>query len=116
MSLTFSFLCVCLLSLLSGAPELRAFEEATHNGTQWQNPGSATNLSTSEMLESPFPYNFPNYEHLDNLFPMPDCDGLLLEEATVDYLQNAMNKGQLTSTKIALCYLQRIYQTNEYTK
>ncbi|CAD6589866.1 MAG: hypothetical protein ASARMPRED_004296 [Alectoria sarmentosa] len=52
---------------------------------------------------------------MENLFPMLDCHGVVLEEATVDQLQDAMNMGQLTSTTIALCYLQRIYQTDEYT-
>ena len=84
------------------------------NGTQYS--GNSTDIIASENLESPFPYEFPDYRDLGNLFPMPDCHGVVLEEATVDVLQNAMKKGQLTSTKIALCYLQRIYQTDEYIK
>lgn len=47
---------------------------------------------------------------------MPDCNGFVLEEATIDQLQDAMGKGQLTSLQIALCYLQRVQQTDEYVK
>ena len=77
---------------------------------------NASDLIASQDLESPVPYYFPDQRDVEDLFPMPDCNGVILEEATVDYLQDAMSKGHLTSTKIALCYMQRIYQTNGYTK
>ncbi len=65
----------------------------------------------------PFPYYFPKLgQNAADLFPMPDCNGFVLEEATIDQLQDAMGKGQLTSLQIALCYLQRIQQTDEYIK
>ena len=99
-----SIIGVCLLPLLT------AFATAT------QYSDNATNLVSSEDLESPFPYYFPNQINTDNLFPMPRCNGVTLEEATVDQLQDAMSKGQLTSTNIAECYVQRIQQTNQYIK
>ena len=115
MSLKLSILYTCLLRLLAGAAEPRlSAKGVSPNGAQYYD--NATDLVASENLETPFPFYFPDDRAPDNLFPMPDCNGFILEEATVDYLQNAMNKGQLTSTKIALCYLQRIYQTNGYTK
>lgn len=115
MSLILTILCACLLHLVAGAPKTpRYAREASPNGGQYY--GNATDLITLQDLETPFPYDFPDRGNLDNLFPMPNCNGLVLEEATVDDMQNAMNKGHLTSTKIALCYLQRIYQTNGYTK
>lgn len=114
MSQRLSVLWVYLLRLLADTSGLRAFAtEVSHGEVSY---GNASDLISSENLESPFPYYFPDDRDADNLFPMPDCNGLVLEEATVDFLQNAMMKGQLTSTKIALCYLQRIYQTNGYTK
>lgn len=79
-------------------------------------PINASLFVSSQNLESPLPYQFPDLRHTDDLFPMPECNGVILEEATVDRLQEAMNKGQLTSVKIALCYLQRIYQTDGYAK
>lgn len=115
MSQTLSILGVCLLRLLASTTRLRALAiEVSHGALQYS--ANATNLVPSENLELPFPYYFPDLTHPDDLFPMPDCNGVVLEEATVDQLQAAMNRGQLTSAKIASCYLQRIYQTNEYTK
>lgn len=111
MSQILSVLGWCVLFLLARNNVLRTFARGT-----LQYSANATDLVPSENLESPFPYYFPELEHFDNLFPMPDCNGVILEEATVDQLQDAMNKGRLTSAKIALCYLQRIYQTDEYTK
>ncbi|KAF8507245.1 glutamyl-tRNA amidotransferase subunit A [Gautieria morchelliformis] len=49
-----------------------------------------------------------------SLFPMPDCYGFVLEEATIDQMQLAMTQGRLTSQQLVLCYLQRIHQTNVY--
>lgn len=115
MSQTLATLFVCLLHLLPDTSWSHASAiEPRHNSSQHY--GNTTEIFPLETCESPFPYNFPDHSNLDNLFPMPDCHGLILEEATVDFLQNAMSKGQLTSTKIALCYLRRIYQTDDYTK
>lgn len=61
--------------------------------------------------------SFPNFARdTADYFPMPDCNGMILEESTVDGLQHAMREGRLTSVTIATCYLHRIYQTNEYIK
>ena len=49
-------------------------------------------------------------------FPMPDCHGLTLEEATIDEVQEWMASGLLTSRQLTLCYLGRILQLNEYVK
>ena len=78
---------------------------------------NASSLAMSEILDSPFPYNFPVLgQNSAELFPMPHCNGITLEEATIDQLQDAMEKGRLTSVQIAVCYLQRIWQTDEYVK
>ena len=50
------------------------------------------------------------------LFPMPLCNGFKLEEATVDQMQAAMERGQITSQQLVICYLQRMYQTESYIK
>ena len=81
---------------------------------------NATFLVESQDLSSPFPYEFPllgNVSELDAArFPMPQCKGLTLEEATIDQLQDSMGSGYLTSVQIAMCYLQRIYQVDPYIK
>ena len=51
-----------------------------------------------------------------NLFPMPDCNGIELEEATIDQLQDAMSQGKLTAVQLAICYLERVYQVDKYIK
>lgn len=53
---------------------------------------------------------------LPDQFPMPPCGSFRLEEATIDDMQQAMSDGSLTATQLTLCYIQRIYQTQSYTK
>nr|VWO98543.1 N/A [Ganoderma boninense] len=50
----------------------------------------------------------------EDLFPMPDCSGFKLHEATIDEMQTAMRQGKLTSVQLVMCYLARTYQTQEY--
>lgn len=50
----------------------------------------------------------------DDLFPMGDCFGFDLHEATITEMQEAMRLGHLTSTQLVTCYLVRTYQTQEY--
>ncbi|KAF7511729.1 hypothetical protein GJ744_003460 [Endocarpon pusillum] len=59
---------------------------------------------------------FPLQENADTpaLFPMPPCGHFNLEEATIDQMQQAISNGTLTSQQLALCYMQRTYQTQEY--
>ena len=63
-------------------------------------------------------FYFPLAENANSsaLFPMPVCNGLELEEATIDQLQNAMSQGGLTAVQLTTCYLQRIYQVDKYIK
>ncbi|KAA8569312.1 hypothetical protein EYC84_000968 [Monilinia fructicola] len=74
----------------------------------------------SQLLEDPSPYNFPilqNGSLADSgQFPMPLCNGFKLEEASIDQLQSALSNGTLTSVQIVMCYLERIYQTDEYIR
>lgn len=71
-------------------------------------------LAVTQVLEVPFPFEFPNKQNGTDLFTMPECNGIRLEEATIDQLQEAMNTGFLTTSQIVLCYVQRIYQTDMY--
>ncbi|QDS77417.1 hypothetical protein FKW77_006436 [Venturia effusa] len=70
----------------------------------------------SQTLQNPFPYEFPDVDNAETpaLFPMPPCNGIILEEATIDQLQDYMSKGALTSVQLALCYLKRHWQTEDY--
>lgn len=51
-----------------------------------------------------------------DLFFMPPCGSFELEEATIDDMQHAMARGDLTSVQLTLCYMQRTYQLQSYTK
>ena len=86
----------------------------SENQTVSDGSKSLGDLVAVQVLETPFPYEFPNEENQINLFPMPKCMGITLEEATIDQLQDAMNTGLLTTLQIVLCYMQRIYQTDMY--
>lgn len=77
---------------------------------------SLVDLAAIQVLENPYPYEFPKEENRMDLFPMPKCNGVTLEEATIDQLQDAMNAALLTTQQIVLCYMQRIHQTDMYLK
>lgn len=74
----------------------------------------------TQTLDSPYPYEFPVLQNGANAnrgqFPMPKCNGFTLEEATIDQMQEALSKGTLTSVQIIMCYMQRIWQTDEYIR
>ena len=83
--------------------------------------GVGTQRSSSGILEvnplqQPYPYYFPlhNAENSTALFPMPACQGINLEEATIDQLSGYMSEGLITSTQILRCYLQRVHQVDNY--
>ena len=97
--------CIALLALLLA---ITPMIETTSN----------PDLAAQQLLQTPIPYYFPNFalgNSLD-LFPMQTCNGTVLEEVTIDRLQKAMSKGELTSTELAICYWQRIRQVDSYTK
>jgi amidase len=67
-------------------------------------------------LQQPYPYYFPP-QHAENsttLFPMPTCQGITLEEATIDQLSGYMSDGLLTSAQLLQCYLKRVHQVDNY--
>lgn len=74
----------------------------------------------SQTLESPHPYEFPALQNGSNgdsgQFPMPKCHGFQLEEATIDQLQRALSKNELSSVQIVTCYWQRMLQVDEYIR
>lgn len=84
------------------------------NETVFNVPSTPVDLAVAQVLGAPFPFEFLNKQNGANLFPMPKCNGVRLEEATIDQLQEAMNTGLLTTSQIVLCYMQRIYQTDMY--
>lgn len=88
-------------------------EQTPRNG---YNSANASHLAASEILNDPFPYYFPKQDDTANLFAMPACNGIKLEEATIDQLQEYMSQGRLTSVQLVMCYIEREYQTRDYIK
>lgn len=70
----------------------------------------------AQTLDHPYPYEFPdeNAAGTSALFPMPRCHHVTIEEATINELQHRLSNGHLTSQQLALCYIQRIFQTDDY--
>jgi amidase len=91
----------------------------THRGAPRHYVNASQVVETQE-LESPYPYVFPVLQNgsmvNSGTFPMPLCHGLKLEEATIDQLQQALSNGTLSSVKLALCYMKRIYQVDGYIR
>ena len=68
-----------------------------------------------EFLESASLDYFPNRDGpATELFPMSPCGGSVIEEATLDELQDALQNGSITSVQLLWCYLERIHQVEEY--
>ncbi|KAI7231812.1 amidase family protein [Hortaea werneckii] len=71
--------------------------------------------NSSQLLFDPYPYEFPQASSKSTgNFPMPPCNGTIIEDATIDQLQRYQGDGSLTVQQLAKCYLQRIDQTNDY--
>lgn len=93
-----------------------------HSPFSWApwNPPDSHNLSgvaDAQVLDHPFPYYFPQDNGtVADLFAMPDCKGVKIEDATIDELQQHLSAGRLTSVDLVMCYLQRNFQTTEYIK
>ncbi|KAF2641810.1 glutamyl-tRNA amidotransferase subunit A [Massarina eburnea CBS 473.64] len=70
----------------------------------------------ADPLQAPYPYYFPPIGSANSteLFPMPSCHGVRLEEATIDRLQSHMSNGTLTSVQLLRCYLKRVRQVDKY--
>ncbi|XPS98677.1 Amidase [Ascochyta lentis] len=80
----------------------------------YQNASTILNVNP---LQQPYPYYFPPQDAAGTpaLFPIPKCQGITLEEATIDQLSSYMRNGTLTSVQLLRCYLQRAQQVDEYT-
>lgn len=102
-------LCLATTLLLSSAPALAIntnLDASRHHGFGVE----------SQTLGRPLPFDFPDPDAANSaeLFPMPKCHGVVIEEASIDELQEYLSHGNLTSQQLAMCYLQRIWQTDDY--
>ena len=76
---------------------------------------ATVDLSSAQILTDPFPHYYPNEDApATDIFPMPACQGVTLEEATIDQLQEYMGSGSLTAVDLVNCYFARYTQVNNY--
>ncbi|KAL1897198.1 hypothetical protein Cpir12675_002454 [Ceratocystis pirilliformis] len=52
--------------------------------------------------------------NMPELFTMPSCGDFILEEATIEQMQEGMSNGTITSFQLSVCYLLRAQQTQNY--
>jgi amidase len=112
-------LCLAFHILVSFCLIAFSLASQAHHGAP--NPSfNATQIIENQELESPYPYEFPvlqNGSLADSgQFPMPLCHGFKLEEASIDQIQQALSNGTLTSVKLVMCYMKRIYQADGYIR
>jgi amidase len=65
--------------------------------------------------QEPYPYSsLQDAANISELFSMPTCGGVVLEEATIDQLTGYLSTGRLTSVQILECYVERFHQVDEF--
>lgn len=79
-------------------------------------PQNTSCFTSAQVLYEPFAYGFPDQANSNSvaLFPMDTCNGVALEEATIDQIQEAMNNKSLTSQQLTTCYLRRLNQVDPF--
>lgn len=104
----FSFLYVsCLLGWL-------VVPAASKNGDDARGNTCISERNVLSFLDGAAADYFPKANGGIDLFPMATCNGVRIEEASIDDLQSALEDGQLTSVQLLWCYLERIHQVDEY--
>ncbi|KAF2828213.1 glutamyl-tRNA amidotransferase subunit A [Ophiobolus disseminans] len=92
----------------------------SHSAASWvpscDTKQNSTGIPNVDPMINPLPYYFPPEQAAGsaNLFPIPLCQGVTLEEATIDKLQSYLSNGTLTSVTLLRCYLRRVQQVDEY--
>lgn len=98
-----------LFKLSLWAYALLAIPALTSPTSPLQPRDDAFNASTIDVqiLTDPLPYYFPPQAAMGTpaLFPMETCNGFVIEEAAIDDLQGAMEKGIFTALELASCFL-----------
>ena len=77
---------------------------------------NSTCVIDANSLQYPLAFDFPleDAAGTSDLFPVPLCESITLEEATIDHLQGHMESGILTSSELLDCYLNRVRQVDKY--
>ena len=77
-------------------------------------------FSTSQLLNHSYLSLFPRENaaalSVGSLNTLDLCNGVVIEEATIDDLQLYLSDGRLTSVQLTTCYIQRVFQVERYIK
>lgn len=77
-------------------------------------------LRGSQLLDHDFLYRCPLENITSNavstLNTLDLCNGVVIEEATIDQLQEYMTQRKISSMQLTTCYMNRVFQVEKYIK
>ncbi|KAL8672638.1 MAG: hypothetical protein Q9168_002914 [Polycauliona sp. 1 TL-2023] len=74
----------------------------------------------SQLLDHDFLYRYPlnnvtaSANAIESLNTVDLCNGVVIEEATIDELQGYMTAGNLSSVQLTACYMNRVFQVERF--
>lgn len=81
---------------------------------------SISQLRGAQLLDHDFLYRYPlgniTVNAVATLNTLDLCNGVVIEEATIDQLQRNMVEGKLSSVQLTTCCLNRVFQVERYIK
>ncbi|KAL8709204.1 MAG: hypothetical protein Q9225_007489 [Loekoesia sp. 1 TL-2023] len=90
------------------------------SGNEAHNISVAKDLLGSRLLNHSFLIQYPSENVTTSsakaLNTLDLCNGVSIEEATIDKLQSYLSDGKLTSVQLTTCYMQRVFQVERYIK
>ena len=91
--------------------------------TSAANTNATVNISqipASQLLSHDFLYRYPlenvSVNAVMTLNTLDLCNGIDIEEATIDQLQANMMEEKLSSVQLTTCYMNRVFQIEKYIK
>lgn len=104
MRIFFAFLCFSWASLAG-----------SENATFRVNGIRASQLLDHDFL-SRYPVENVTINAIETLNTVALCNGVVIEEATIDQLQGYMAEGKLSSVQLTACCMDRVFQVERYIK
>ena len=111
-----SLLGLCFLYILTAAlyfPWPTLAQSATGSSHVSSDPGSP-------LLSHDFLFRYPldnvTVNVVETLNTLNLCNGVVIEEATIDQLQGFMADGKLSSVQLTICCINRVFQVERFIK
>lgn len=80
---------------------------------------NVVNFHASQLLNHSYLVQYPlniTINSVKSLNTLNLCNGVIIEEATIDDLQRYLSDGKLTSVQLTTCYIHRVFQVEKYIK